>query len=213
MTRVKICGISTFDAGQVALDEGADFLGFVFYPPSHRFIEPDNAARLIERLRAHRPVGWQAVGVVVNIPLGTMNEIAQRCALDLIQVCGDEGETYCRALERPSIKALRLGQGSVPNRDIFEPGRHGASRVLIDSHREGMYGGTGETANWTALKPYLGDAILAGGLDPTNVGEAIADARPWGVDVSSGVERDKRKDPHLIREFLRAVHALDGVPQ
>jgi phosphoribosylanthranilate isomerase len=76
-----------------------------------------------------------------------------------------------------------------------------------------MYGGTGETANWTALKPYLGDAILAGGLDPTNVGEAIADARPWGVDVSSGVERDKRKDPHLIREFLRAVHGLDGVPQ
>lgn len=213
MTRVKICGISTFDDGHVALDEGADFLGFVFYPPSHRFIEPDRVAGLIERLRAHHPTGWQAVGVVVNIPLGTMNDIAEHCALDLVQVCGDEDGAYCHGLNRPSIKALRIAQGSVLDPASFDPGAHGATRILVDSHRDGMYGGTGEIANWTALQPYLGEAVLAGGLDPTNVGEAISRARPWGVDVSSGVERNKRKDPQLIREFLRAVHALDGVPQ
>ena len=213
MTRVKICGISTFEDGRVALDEGADFLGFVFYPPSHRYVEPRLAATLIERLRAHRPLGWQAVGVVVNIPLENMNEIADECSLDLIQVHGDEDEAYCRALIRPAVKALRLDSTIELTEALFDAERHGAARVLVDSHRDGMYGGTGEISDWTALQPYLSDSILAGGLDPTNVATAISLARPWGVDVSSGVERNKRKDPDLIREFLRAVHALDGVPQ
>jgi phosphoribosylanthranilate isomerase len=213
MTRVKICGISTFEDGRVALDEGADFLGFVFYPPSHRYVEPRVAATLIERLRAHRPLGWQAVGVVVNIPLENMNEIADECSLDLIQVHGDEDEAYCRALNRPSIRALRLNASVEPTAEVFDAQRHGAIRVLVDSPREGMYGGTGEISDWEALRPYVSDAILAGGLDPSNVANAISLARPWGVDVSSGVERNKRKDPDLIRQFLRAVHALDGVPQ
>jgi phosphoribosylanthranilate isomerase len=211
MTRVKICGIATFDDGRVALDEGADFLGFVFYPPSHRYIEPEAAAELIEQLRAHRPLGWQAVGVAVNIPLTEMNAIAALCALDLIQACGEEDETYCRALNRPAIKALRLDSRLDLDEALFDAERYGATRVLVDSHREGMYGGTGEISDWTALRPYLSDSILAGGLDPSNVATAISVARPWGVDVSSGVERNKSKDPNLIREFLRAVHALDGV--
>ena len=211
MTRVKICGISSYEAGQVALDEGADFLGFVFYPPSHRFIRPESAAIIIEHLRAHRPLGWQAVGVVVNIPLDTMNGISERCALDLIQVCGDEDESYCRALNRPAIKALRLESSPGLQAAQFDPGQHGAARVLVDSHQEGMYGGTGETSDWAALEPYLGDAILAGGLDSTNVAYAISQAHPWGVDVSSGVERNKQKDSQLIRDFLRAVRALDRV--
>jgi phosphoribosylanthranilate isomerase len=211
MTRVKICGISSYEAGQVALEEGADFLGFVFYPPSHRFIRPESAAIIIEHLRAYRPVGWQAVGVVVNIPLDTMNGLAERCALDVIQVCGDEDDVYCRALIRPAIKALRLDSSIGLNASQFEPGLHGATRVLVDSHRRGMYGGTGKTSDWATLKPYLGDAILAGGLDPTNVADAISQAQPWGVDVSSGVERNKEKDTELIRDFLRTVRALDGV--
>jgi phosphoribosylanthranilate isomerase len=213
MTRVKICGISTFEDGRVALDEGADFLGFVFYPPSHRYIEPVAAAKLIERLRAHRPTGWQTVGVVVNIPIDAMNEIAERCALDLTQVCGDEDEAYCHALSTPAIKALKLDGRAPLTHVLFDPTLHGARRILVDSHRDGMYGGTGETSDWAALRPYVGHSILAGGLDPENVARAIQLAQPWGVDVSSGVERDMRKDPTLIREFLRAVHALDGVPQ
>lgn len=211
MTRVKICGISAFEDGLVALDEGADFLGFVFYPPSHRYLTPEAAAQLIGRLRHVRPMGWQAVAVVVNIPLEEMNRIAELCDFNFIQVCGDEDEAYCRGLVRPAIKALRLGADDVYSHALFDPGRHGANRVLVDTHRPGMYGGTGETSDWAALAPFLGEAILAGGLDPSNVARAIELARPWGVDVSSGVERNKRKDHQLIREFLNAVHALDGV--
>ncbi|MFN0071496.1 MAG: phosphoribosylanthranilate isomerase, partial [Chloroflexota bacterium] len=148
MTWTKICGISAIDDGRVALDAGADLLGFVFYPPSHRFIEPTAAAEIIQKLRAHRPTDWQAVGVVVNIPREQMNTIAERCSLDLIQVCGDEDDTYCRELNRPVIKTLTLKEGEQLSSVQFDPGRYGAIRILVDSHRPGMYGGTGQTSDW-----------------------------------------------------------------
>ncbi len=91
-----------------ALGEGADYLGFVFYPPSHRYVTPDLAAEIIDELRARHSNQWQAVGVVVNVPLGSMNEIVARCNLDLVQVCGDEDRAYCEQLDRPVIKALRI---------------------------------------------------------------------------------------------------------
>lgn len=211
MTQVKICGISTVEDGDVAVTEGADFLGFVFYPRSHRYIAPDKAASIIRQLRMRHTRSWQAVGVVVNEPAESMNQIASLCELDLVQVCGEEDREYCEQIDRPVIKALRIEDGARLTEADVNPARYGAVRVLLDTHRPGMYGGTGEVSDWQALAPIMSGAILAGGLQPHNVAQAVESCRPWGVDVSSGVERDKRKDQQLIREFLRAVRALDGV--
>lgn len=211
MTRVKICGIKSVEDGLVALESGASFLGFVFYPPSHRFIEPSPAAKTIAALRAARPNGWQAVGVEVNIPLHEMNAIVDQCQFDFVQVCGEEDADYCRRLHCPVIRAVRVGAGEPVTADLLDPARYGATRVLVDAHKDGMYGGTGQAFDWSSVSSLMHEAILSGGLDPFNVGRAIEAAEPWGVDVSSGVERNARKDHTLIRAFLSQVRLADGI--
>jgi phosphoribosylanthranilate isomerase len=209
MTQVKICGISRTEDGLAALEAGADLLGFVFYPPSHRYVNPEQAAELVAAGRADAGRDWKAVGVFVNLPLEEVNAIAERADLDLVQLCGEEDPEYCAGVERPVVKVVRVNVDGSPAAST-DPRDWNAERILLDTAQPGMYGGTGRPFDWTSVRPFAGRAILAGGLSPDNVGEALRAAAPWGLDVSSGVERDKHKDPDLIRAFIREArrHAV-----
>lgn len=212
-TTIKICGITDLPNGCKAIDEGAEFLGFVFYPPSHRFLEVSAAASLITLLRAARPAGWQAVGVFVNEPLTVVDAALKACHLDVVQLNGEETADYVRHIAAPVFKAIRvspdhLGRDGAPGIPSAES--LGAERVLVDANVPGQYGGTGVTYDWTAVRAAVRDGFLAGGLTPENVGRAIAEAQPWGVDVSSGVERANSKDPELIERFVRAVREAEA---
>ena len=203
MVKVKICGVRRLAEAQAALDAGADFLGFVFYPPSRRNLAPKGARDLVAAIRESAPRSdWAAVGVFVNEPAAEVNRIAALCGLDYVQLHGTEQAAYCAAMERPVIKALRLSD--VVGEDV-SAARYGATRLLLDSQVPGYWGGTGTRFDWTAARPYAGDALVAGGLTVENVGQALSVLQPWGVDVSSGVERDGAKDPALIRAFLDNV--------
>lgn len=201
--KVKICGISEVQHGLVALEAGADFLGFIFYPPSHRYVAPELAARIVATCRGiDRP--WQAVGVFVDRPLPEVNATAELVGLDLVQLAGAEDADYCAGVVRPVIKVVRVDERGNPTGPV-DAAAWNAHRILLDTDRPGHYGGTGEAYDWAAVRPFAEEAILAGGLRPSTVGAALRHARPWGLDVSSGLERERRKDPELIRAFLREV--------
>lgn len=203
--RVKICGIREIEHGLAALDAGADFLGFVFYAPSHRNLTPRQAERLVATLKGLRPTGWQAVGIFVNEPPSRVSEIARHVGLDFAQLCGTETPEDCRHAEVPVIKVVRVDeQGRAAG--STNPADWHAKRVLLDTAHPNGWGGTGQSYPWSTVRAQASRAILAGGLRPETVAQAIAEARPWGVDVSSGVERDRRKDPELIRRFIEEVH-------
>jgi phosphoribosylanthranilate isomerase len=210
MTRVKICGIKTVEAASAALEAGADFLGFIFYPPSHRYVEPATVGEIMQACRARfgGPDRWQAVGVFVDVPLAQAREICAAANVDLAQLCGAEDRAYAEALGLPVVRVVNVTGEGTPLAST-EAADHGAVRVLLDTHRDGRYGGTGETYPWPAARAFASEAFLAGGLTPANVADAVATARPWGVDVSSGVERDRVKDPALIRAFISEVRRVD----
>lgn len=210
MTRVKICGIRTFEQAAVALEAGADYLGFIFYKPSHRYVAPDEVGQIVAacRERFGGPEAWSAVGVFVDEPLDAVQATCQLGGLDIAQLCGAEDATYARQVGRPVVRVVHVDGGGQPNA-ATSPDAHGAQRILLDTKADGRYGGTGTTYPWTVVQPFAGQAFLAGGLTPENVAEAIRTARPWAVDVSSGVERDRVKDPALIRAFITEVRRVD----
>lgn len=204
MARVKICGIRRAVEAEAALAHGAAFLGFVFYPPSPRNLTPDAARELLAEIRAATPrTDWGAVGVFVNEPAERVHAIADECGLDYVQLHGTESSAYCREMRRPVIKALRLT-------DLGGPAgvtRYAGARLLLDSQVPGAWGGTGVRFDWAAARPYASEALIAGGLTPANVCDVLDQLQPWGLDVSSGVERDGWKDPALIQEFLERACA------
>jgi phosphoribosylanthranilate isomerase len=210
MTRVKICGIRTVEQAAAALDAGADYLGFVFYPPSHRYVEPAQVGEIVEACRARfgGPEHWQAVGVFVDVPLDQAREICAAAKVDLAQLCGAEDRAYAVSMGLPVIRVVSVNGDGQPLTST-EADDHGAVRLLLDTHKDGRYGGTGETYPWLAARSFAAHGFLAGGLTPANVAEAIETAWPWGVDVSSGVERDRVKDPDLIRAFISEVRRVD----
>jgi phosphoribosylanthranilate isomerase len=204
MTKVKICGISQAEHGLAALDAGADFLGLVFYPPSHRCVTPHQAREIVASCRERHPDGLQAVGVFVNLEIDEVNAIAEYVGLDLLQLAGQEDAGYCALAARPVVKVVRFNSDGRLDGPV-DPSAWNAHRVLIDSGRPGQYGGTGQAYDWSSVRRYSSKALLAGGLTPSNAAEAVRLARPWGLDVSSGVERNNIKDPELIRQFLAEV--------
>jgi phosphoribosylanthranilate isomerase len=206
--KVKICGITNWTDARRAVEAGAQFLGFNFYRPSPRYIQPAAARRIIRRL----PDGIAAVGVFVNESEANMLAIAHRVGLDYLQLHGDERPEQVARLKReiPVIKAVRV-------RDSFRPkqldsfGR--ASAILLDGFDVRRHGGTGKTFNWNLARGSNGSRriFLAGGLTPENVAEAIRVARPYAVDVCSGVEaRPGKKDPARIVALMWAVKAAEG---
>lgn len=203
MTVIKICGIFDVRGGLAAIDAGADYLGFVFYPPSSRALDIPRAQRLLTDLRGARPSGWQAVGVFVNEPLSVIADTTSACPLDVVQLNGEETPDYIRRIAVPVFKALRFREAH----DAALPTARqlGATRVLLDANIPGRYGGTGVPYDWSRVNTAVAEGFLAGGLTPENVGQALALARPWGVDVSSGVEQDGIKSPKLIERFITTV--------
>jgi phosphoribosylanthranilate isomerase len=212
MTRVKICGIRDKNNALAAVEAGADFIGLVF-APSKRQVTPTQACEIVSAVKKSSDA-TKVVGVFVDAPASQVNEIADFCALDCVQLSGDESWEYCREIIEPIIKAIRIGQQS-PEELCAELSAGGdllpAQRfiTLLDSQVEGKYGGTGESFNWNLAQKVAEKfpVIIAGGLDPKNVARLIETVRPWGVDVSSGVESNGLKDASKIKAFVKAVRS------
>jgi len=204
--RVKICGITRAEDAQEAARLGADAVGVVLYPSSPRGVDPEGARAALEGL----PAFVSRVGVFVDPEPDWVRAALEAAALDLLQFQGGEGPAFCRAFGRPYLKALRAGPGT----DLAAEARRyaDAAAILVDTHRPGLPGGTGEAFDWSLLPPGLGrppegrPLVLAGGLRPGNVAEAIRRVRPWAVDVSSGVETTPGiKDAAAMAAFMREV--------
>ena len=211
MTVVKICGIRSLEEGRAALEAGADMLGFVFWEPSRRFISPAAAASIIRRLRDQRS-HWSAVGVFVNPTATAVTEADQLCSLEYVQLSGNEDPARVRAISTPTIKAVHVRSGAeAAAAESIASGTLGATLYLLDTHRAGLYGGTGETFDWAALRGVGSRCLVGGGLRPDNVIQALEILSPLGVDVSSGVEfPGGGKDPEVIRAFMEAVKTYDS---
>jgi len=214
MTRVKICGIRDENHALAAVEAGADFIGLVF-APSKRQVTPTKACEIASAVKKSSDA-TKVVGVFVNAPASQVNEIADFCALDWVQLSGDESWEYCREVVEPVIKAIRIGQQSPEElyAELSAGGKLLPSQrfiTLLDSHVEGKYGGTGESFNWNLAQQVAKrfPVIIAGGLDPKNVARLIETVRPWGVDVSSGVETGGDKDIVKIRTFIKEVRKVD----
>ena len=217
-TRVKICGIRDKTHALAAVEAGADFIGLVF-APSKRRVSPAQAyeiANAVNKSSNPDDIGIKTVGVFVNASASDVNSIADFCALDWVQLSGDESWEYCLKVVRPVIKAIRVGQQS-PEELCAE--LSAGSKLLsaqgfitlLDSRVEGKYGGTGESFDWNLAQEVARKfpVIIAGGLDPNNVTWLIKRVAPWGVDVSSGVETRGVKDIAKIRAFIEAVRKAD----
>jgi phosphoribosylanthranilate isomerase len=205
-TRIKICGLTRAEDVDAAVNAGADAIGFVFYPPSPRFLQIEQAATLVSPV----PPFVTKVGLFVNEHEGVVRKILDSVQLDLLQFHGEEDEAYCRSFRRPYIKAARVRAGL----DLVEFARAypSAAALLLDAFVDG-YGGEGKSFDWLMIPKKLPlPVILSGGLNSGNVTEAVQRVRPWAVDVSSGVELDKGiKDAAKIAAFVAAVNKADGL--
>lgn len=202
-TRVKICGITRVEDARAAINSGADALGLVFYSKSPRYVELSVAANIARNIGPFVTI----VGLFVNAEAAQVREAVRTVGLDLLQFHGDEDEAYCAQFEMPYIKAIRMS----PELDVKEvvtkyPSARG---FLFDAWNKDKYGGTGETFEWERLSSLKESAdtdipfILAGGLTPENVGQAVAAVKPYAIDVSGGVEQSPGiKSPELIQQFI-----------
>ena len=206
-TRIKICGIRTWEAARAADEGGSDFVGFIIWPGSRRYITPEDAAAIIEKLRHAK-----SVGVFVDEPVEAVNEIAERIGLDYVQLHGHEDTGYARKIRRPVIKAWRFGDGFT----AAEANEFPADIVLLDSFVPGQAGGTGQPFAWreaasetAKLKKPL---LVAGGISSGNLEEAARIFHPFGVDVSGSLEENGEKSPKLIRDFLQIAREMEDLP-
>ncbi|MCS6840985.1 MAG: phosphoribosylanthranilate isomerase [Roseiflexus sp.] len=208
--KIKICGVCTHDHARAAVDAGADMIGLVF-APSRRQIDVADAASIADAARAAALDRGRAVlliGVFVNETVERIRDIVQSCGLDGVQLSGDEPVSYADALAPLLvIKAIRFDDSAEERAWLVHDWPH--VRLLVDARVPGSYGGTGIIADWdrAAELARWRPVLLAGGLTPENVATAIARVRPWGVDVSSGVESNGMKDHAKIRAFIAAARA------
>ena len=202
MTIVKICGIKTLKDALTAIEAGADYLGFNFYPKSVRFIEKSACAEITSVLKREHPQ-IKLVGVFVNSKIEEIKDILQTCHLDLAQLHGDETPEIFAQLAPHAFRAFR---GIPESNTGYE--RNEAPFMLIDAAVKGVYGGSGVNADWTAAAKLARQypLLLAGGLTPENVTDAVKQVNPWGVDVASGVESAPgEKDAEKMKAFVRAI--------
>ncbi len=215
MTRVKICGLSDAETALAAVRAGADYLGFIF-APSRRQVSPEKAVPIIDTIRKLSPCPL-IVGVFANAVAEEVNHTAESCQLDWVQLSGHESWDYCREIERPIIKVAHVLVGQTAAAVLAEI--EAAYRLLpknrliclLDSAVGDAYGGTGQTFNWQVAREVTArfPVIVAGGLTPVNVDQLIKEVYPWGVDVSSGVETEGRKDTAKIKAFIEAVRKAE----
>ncbi|MCP9460426.1 MAG: phosphoribosylanthranilate isomerase [Nitrospira sp.] len=207
--KVKICGITNLEDALAAVEAGADALGFNFYRESPRFVKSD----VVKRIVAQLPPFVTAVGVFVNEDVKIVRDWMDDCGLAIAQLHGDEAAAYCDLLGRPVLKAIRLkDRGSLLTLAEYK-GRFRVRGFVLDAFSTVSYGGTGQVTDWDLAAEAANSAsvILAGGLTPENVAEAIRKVQPYGVDVSSGVEsRPGKKDHKKLRAFIQAAKLVSG---
>ena len=197
MVKIKICGITNIEDALTAVDLGADALGFNFYKKSPRYIEPQKAAEIIAQL----PPFVVPVAIFVNEREERIRETLTAACINGVQFHGDETPEFCQRFDNHVIKAYQVkDKQSLKLMSHFR-----VSAYLLDSYKEGLRGGTGETFDWhlAVVAKTFGRIILAGGLNPDNVAEAVKLVQPYGVDVAGGVEREKGvKDHAKLRKFI-----------
>lgn len=209
-TRVKICGITLPEDALHAANEGADAIGLVFYDKSPRYVTTEQAAEICKTL----PAFVTSVALFKDEEADTIRQVLEQLSIDLLQFHGSESAEFCRQFGKPYIKALGM-EGEENNKDNVSrlaEAYFDARGLLLDSHAPGAAGGTGESFDWNTIPQNLPQpVILAGGIDIDNVAEAIRTVKPYGVDVSSGLESEKGiKDAELVTAFMNKVRNVNG---
>lgn len=208
MVKIKICGITNLDDARVAIEAGADMLGFNFYRPSPRFIEPDEARKIIDGVA--RETEFVAVGIFVDEPLDAVIQTVRISRVDAVQLHGDESVAYCAQLKSALngitiIKALRVNDSFQPETAAGYP----VDAIMLDAFHDNLRGGTGKVIDWTIglkTRDLVPQFFLSGGLSPENVAGAIERVQPYAVDACSRLElAPGRKDPSRVKAFVRAV--------
>jgi phosphoribosylanthranilate isomerase len=212
-TRIKICGIRDKAPALAAVEAGADFIGLVF-APSQRQVSPAKACEIASAVKKSSDA-TKVVGIFVNAPSSQVNELADFCALDWVQLSGDESWEYCQELKKTIIKVIHVSSGQKTD-EILADIETGYQLLpekelvcLLDSRVGGTYGGTGQVFNWQLAREVSVrfPVMIAGGLTAANVGQLVREVKPWGVDVSTGVESNGLKDASKIRAFVKAVRS------
>ncbi len=218
MTHVKICGFRSAGPLLAAVDAGADAVGLVFVPSARRCMTADEARAVLDEARASGRTLPPIVGLFADQPLDEVRQTVETVGLDAVQLCGSEGVEYASQLGVPVYKVISIDaetpvSAQMPRIMVLQQ-RHALAghRIVLDAQAPGEYGGTGRQFDWDLAADFARafEMSLAGGLSPENVQEAVERVRPWGVDVSSGVETDGEKDPARVRAFLEAVRAVDA---
>lgn len=201
LTRVKICGITRVEDALCAAQQGVDAIGLVFYSPSPRAVGIQQAADIVAQL----PPFVTTVGLFVNADVAFVQDVIMRVSLDLLQFHGDESAEYCEQFNKPYMKAIRMRDDLSLESSVLH--YENAKALLLDSYQPGIPGGTGTTFDWGRIPDKMHKPIvLAGGLDATNVADAIQQTSPYAVDVSGGVEASKGiKDAAKIAAFINEV--------
>ena len=215
MTRVKICGLTETEHALATAKARADFLGLIF-APSRRRLTPEKALKIVEAVDS-LPVRPLIVGLFVNETAVEVNRVADFCHLDRVQLSGDESWDYCRDISRPVIKVIHITDDKKTSQVIREIEVGYRLRLkhdplcLLDAKVGKAYGGSGKTFDWQLAREVAArfPVIIAGGLTTDNVGQLVREVRPWGVDVSSGVENNGRKDTAKIETFIQAVREAE----
>ncbi|MCO8089655.1 phosphoribosylanthranilate isomerase [Acinetobacter indicus] len=206
-TRAKICGITRVEDVHAVVNSGADAIGFVFYPPSPRSVSAEQASVLLQAIAPY----VQVVGLFVNSSAGEIQAILNTVALDILQFHGDESPEQCQSIAqqvgRRWYKAIQVKPGLDVVAEIQKYQQAGASAVLLDAWHPELKGGTGHSFDWSSFPQLDIPLILAGGLNPDNIEDAIHTTAAFAVDVSGGVESAKGiKDQQLIERFMQGVH-------
>lgn len=213
---IKFCGLTRLEDAVAAIQAGADMLGFNFFPKSPRYLAPADCASFVDRLRSgmsgtHQYI--QFVGVFVNTAPQEIDAIMERCHLDLAQLSGDEMAADVDQLGGRAFKAIRSdGRQTLAQIGTAYPLCTKPPALLVDAASPGLYGGSGHLADWAQAEALARRApiLLAGGLTPSNVAEAVQAVQPWGVDVASGIEDSPGVKNHLkMVDFVQAVRALE----
>ena len=200
--KVKICGMTQLKDALFAVEQGVDAVGFIFYKKSPRAVTMKTVREIITKL----PPLVDTVGVFVNESAERVNKIADYCGLDLVQLHGEESPAFCRKIHRRVIKAFRVKD----LQSIKQLEKFSVSGFLLDTFSDDLHGGTGKTFDWNLALPAkkMGPVILAGGLTPRNILQAVRQVRPYGVDVCSGVEKSPGiKDLEKVRAFLKNIRS------
>ena len=205
IVKVKICGITNYEDAAVALDMGADLLGFNFYEKSPRFIAPENAMHIISKL----PAFVDIAGVFVNESIERIHEIHRVCQLDWVQLHGDEDVEFCKQFLYHNVKVMKAIRVKDQN-DVQSAEDYFTDAVLLDAFDPDKYGGTGLTFDWNVIGHINKRIFLAGGINPNNAAKA-AELGVYGIDVCSGIEAEPgKKDHNKVKKLFENIRHLRG---